>query len=195
MGFYVDITLLPDAEVSLSFLWRKVYQQVHHGLVGLMSGVQESEIGVSFPDYQTENLGEMPLGRRLRLYSKSKEKLVLLNTEKLFCRLRDYVHVIAIRNVPNRVRGHSCFKRVQSKSNTERLARRKARRHQIDYEQALLSLAERKNVIKKAPYINLLSISSGHNFPLIIEQKIAEAETVGAYNSYGLSPTTTVPVF
>ncbi len=197
MGFYIDITLIPSVEVSLSFLWRKVYQQVHCGLVGFMNGAAESEIGVSFPDYRTAKSddGEMLLGRRFRLYSKKKEALEALNVTCLFARLSDYVHVTSIKMLPNHIRGYYRFKRVQSKSNTERLARRKAKRENITYEQALMLISKRKNVFKKSPFINLASISTGHNFPLIISRETVEAEIPGNYNSYGLSSNTTVPIF
>ena len=33
MKHYIEITLLPDAEVGLGFIWQKMYQQIHLALV------------------------------------------------------------------------------------------------------------------------------------------------------------------
>lgn len=197
MGFYIDITLLPNPEVSSGFLWRKVYQQVHIGLVGMMNGSKKSDIGVSFPEYESDKLTEadIPIGRKLRLYSKRKDQLASLNIENLLNRLSDYVHLTSIREAPLKLKGYQRFKRVQSKSNTERLARRKAKREGIDYDKALTLLKSRKNIFKKVPFINLPSVSTGQNFPLLIAREVAEGEVNDGYNAYGLSSTSTIPMF
>ncbi|MCO4790206.1 type I-F CRISPR-associated endoribonuclease Cas6/Csy4, partial [Vibrio cholerae] len=33
MNYYQEITLLPDADIALGFLWQNVFQQVHIALV------------------------------------------------------------------------------------------------------------------------------------------------------------------
>ena len=49
MNYYIDITLLPDPEITLSFIQQKVYQQVHIALaenkVEENSKVSEATVG------------------------------------------------------------------------------------------------------------------------------------------------------
>ena len=33
MKYYLDMTLLPDTDITLDFIWQKIYQQVHIALV------------------------------------------------------------------------------------------------------------------------------------------------------------------
>jgi len=33
MKWYIDLTLLPESEIPIYFLWEKVYQQLHLALV------------------------------------------------------------------------------------------------------------------------------------------------------------------
>jgi len=61
MKYYLDITLLPDAETNLGFLWHKVYQQVHIALVENKVAKNQSEIAVSFPEYGSK---AFPLGAK-----------------------------------------------------------------------------------------------------------------------------------
>ena len=68
MKYYIDITLLPDAEANLGFLWQKVYQQIHLALAENKIGKNQSEIALSFPEYGNK---AYPLGDKLRLLSQS----------------------------------------------------------------------------------------------------------------------------
>ena len=54
MNYYQDITLLPDADIGLYFLWQKVYQQIHLALVENKSADNASAIGVAFPEYNVD---------------------------------------------------------------------------------------------------------------------------------------------
>ncbi|MFT6209378.1 MAG: CRISPR-associated endonuclease Csy4, partial [Colwellia sp.] len=49
MKYYLDITLLPEADITLGFIWQKVYQQIHIALVDNKIGMNESAIAVAFP--------------------------------------------------------------------------------------------------------------------------------------------------
>ena len=84
MKYYQDITLLPDAEVSLGFIWEKVYQQIHLMLVEHKLDTNVSEVGLSFPAYGEK---AFPLGRQLRLLAESEASLSRLNVEKWLRRL------------------------------------------------------------------------------------------------------------
>lgn len=112
MNYYQEITLLPDVDISLGFLWQKVFQQVHIALVDNKVAANQSAVAISFPDYRKTNF---PLGSKLRLFADDKATLETLGIEKWLNRLDDYVHIKGIRSVPNEV-SYVSFARKQVKS-------------------------------------------------------------------------------
>ncbi|MDG2898076.1 type I-F CRISPR-associated endoribonuclease Cas6/Csy4, partial [Vibrio parahaemolyticus] len=46
MDYYQEITLLPDADISLGFIWQNVFQQVHLALVDNKVADNQSSIAV-----------------------------------------------------------------------------------------------------------------------------------------------------
>ncbi|NOZ11974.1 MAG: type I-F CRISPR-associated endoribonuclease Cas6/Csy4 [Gammaproteobacteria bacterium] len=192
MKFYIEITLLPGAEIGLHFLWQKVYQQIHLGLVEIQGSSGEVPIGISLPQYNAE---KQQLGNKLRLFAKDKQILEKMDVTKWLNRLTDYVHTTQIRGIPENRIAHAKFKRQQVKSSKERLARRKAKRNGIDYEQALVQLKAYDEKRVQTPFINIKSQSTGEQFRLFIEKLPAEKAQEGQFNSYGLSNKATVPWF
>lgn len=195
MNYYLDITLLPDADISLYFLWEKVYQQVHLALVEAQHKQEntQSTIGVAFPEY---HMDRFHLGSQLRLLASSAEALEQVNIKQWLLRLDDYVHIKSIREVPKRIEQYAYFKRLQVKSNNERLAKRKAKRKGITEEEAHTYFKDRKEVYTRAPFIRINSQSSGKRYRLFILRVDAEGHEAGAgFSGYGLSATSTVPMF
>lgn len=210
MKYYQDITLLPDAEVSLGFIWEKVYQQIHLMLVEHKRAESQSQIGLSFPTYGDKTF---PLGNQIRLLADSEEQLNQANVNRWLQRLSDYVHVKSIKAVPNEVSGFACFYRVNPKSQQRRikqLDRRVtvlAQKHGVAEEEIraqLLASIEQRSEESKLPYINLQSLSSAtneqhHKYMLFINcNKSSEPKAKGnVFTCYGLSPTEqgTTPVF
>jgi len=165
MKSYVDITLLPNADIALYFLWEKVYQQIHIALVEAQDGNGKVNIGVSWPEYDSENLS-------------------------------DYVHITLIRPVPVSIDGYAVFKRIQLKSNNERLARRRAKRKKTSLEEALAYFGDRKEVYSRAPYIRLRSHSSGKRYRLFIAKEETDTTDMNeGFSTYGLSSKSSVPLF
>jgi CRISPR-associated endonuclease Csy4 len=192
MKFYIDITLLPDAEVGLHFLWQKLYQQTHLALVQMKNANGAASIAVAFPDYNTE---EHQLGKKLRLFTTEQSQLESLDIQKWLARLSDYVHITQIREVPANIRGYACFSRLQAKSSIGRIARRKARRQGITDDKALEMLTKFKERKLNEPFINLQSLSGGKSFRLFIAKKTVDQPVKGCFNLYGLSSTATIPWF
>ena len=184
MKYYQDITLLPDAETNLGFLWQKVYQQIHLALVENKIAKNESAIAVSFPQYGDK---EFPLGNKLRLFSEAQKHLKLINLDNWLRRLTDYTHTTSIKEVPLSVEQYACFNRKQFDTNVERMARRRSKRKKETFEQALTYLKNFKDTETKLPFINMKSLSGERKFKLFIEQKIVEESVVGEFNCYGLS--------
>jgi CRISPR-associated endonuclease Csy4 len=191
MNFYLDITLLPDAEANIGFIWQKVYGQLHLALVEQQTENGHSAIAVSFPEY-SDNV--FPLGRKLRLFSKTSEQLQRLNLAKWLNCLTDYTHCTSIKEVPQ-VERYARFKRVQFDSNIERLARRRVKRKGESLEEALMHYSGFKEQQSKLPFVNMQSLSKGGRFRLFIELETVEQENEGLFSCYGLSKTASVPWF
>ncbi|OUS30993.1 type I-F CRISPR-associated endoribonuclease Cas6/Csy4 [Thalassotalea sp. 42_200_T64] len=193
MKYYLDITLLADIEVPLGFIWHKVYQQVHIALVENKSGENESSVALSFPKYGDK---EFPLGNKLRLFAETEQVLEKLAVANWLKRFTEYTHITSIKTVPESVREYVCFSRKQFNTNISRLARRRAKRHDETFEQALQYYASFEDEQTKLPFINVKSLSKGEQFRFFIEQEVSNQPQAGVFNCYGVSKTTaTVPWF
>ena len=51
MKYFVEMTLLSNSEISLNFIWSKLFGQLHLGLVEMQDDQGRVPIGISFPDY------------------------------------------------------------------------------------------------------------------------------------------------
>jgi len=192
MKCYLDITLLPSAEIPLLFLWQKVYFQVHLALVEIQDEKGKANVGTAFPEY---NLEGDTLGHKLRLLADEQAFLECLNIHQWLSRLSDYVHITRIREIPSDVSEYSTYKRIQVKSSTKRLARRKAKREGISYDEAWLAIGKRKEKVTRVPFINMQSQSTGKYFPLFILKEIQKPSSGNEFSTYGLSGTSSIPEF
>ena len=202
MKYYLDITLLPDADISLGFIWQKVYQQVHIALVDNKVGGNESAIAVSFPRYSVEKNAEQAflLGNQLRLLANEKSQLTTLNIDKWLNRLADYVHIKSINPLPDEVT-HVAFVRqqVKGKARIEKDMLSKAHRWSEKSGKSInvcLSELEKSkpNANNKLPFIWLESqetkqrnLNENRKFPLFIKKVELEQHQTGVFNSYGLN--------
>ncbi|MCY4523855.1 MAG: type I-F CRISPR-associated endoribonuclease Cas6/Csy4 [Halobacteriovoraceae bacterium] len=189
MSFYLEITLLPGIDVNLFHLWEKVYSQTHLAMAKQLNSNGHSKIGVSFPEYSSE---EKRLGKILRLLAEKKEHLEHLAINKWLNRLQEYVHITSIRPIPTkRISGYILFRRERSKSNIERIIRRKAKREGISEENAKEKLGDFKEKFSNSPYINIKSLSTGKKFKLFILKKNIDSMSKGnrTFGSYGLGIT------
>lgn len=215
MKYYLDITLRPNADVNLGFLWEKVFQQVHIALVengylymrqekdGSENSLRGSKIAVSFPGYG-ENAS--PLGNKLRLLAQEQAFLEELGIEKWLSRLLDYVHIDSIKAVPGSV-SYTGFrqKRVKGEKRLEQSLQKKAKhlsdKFGLDFNGTLHELKKKHAFnVEKLPYIQVESQSGVMDarkprFKLFIEKvELAEPQQ-GIFDCYGLSKTATVPWF
>lgn len=190
MKYYVDIRLLGDTEVSLGFIWQKIYAQMHLALVEHQEE-KMSKIGFAFPYY----MQKFPLGDTLRVFASTQEELEVLQVDKRLKNFLDYVTINDIKKVPIDINGYVTFNRKQFKSNPERLARRYAKRHNITVEEALSIYENMEAQESKLPFVILKSNSTNQHMKLFIERCTSDIEVKGLFNTYGLSKHSTVPVF
>jgi CRISPR-associated endonuclease Csy4 len=193
MNYYVDIKLITDTEITLGFLWKKLYAQIHLALVEVRNEDNLVSIGLSFPNYSKDRF----LGDTLRIFASTKEELESLELNKWLSRLMDYLSISEIKEVPTDVTKFVSFRRKQFKTNTERLARRQAKRKGISYEEALKNYENFDEEKKKTklPYINVKSLSSDREMKIFIEKSEEKESKNGLFSTYGLSSKSTVPWF
>lgn len=192
MKYYQELSLQPNRDISLYFLWQKVYQQIHFALVGCKNLDNRSAMGLSFPKYSLE---DRCLGNTLRLFATEEQQLKIACLENWLSCLEDYLHLTAIYPVPTNLSGHACFKRVRVKGNKEKLARRRAKRKGETFSEALTHFPDYQESTSNLLYINLSSGTTGQKFRLFIEKELAKESQIGWYSCYGLSHTSTVPLF
>ncbi|MDO9178036.1 MAG: type I-F CRISPR-associated endoribonuclease Cas6/Csy4 [Agitococcus sp.] len=194
MKYYQELTLIAQAEVSLYFIWSKVYTQLHLALVAMPT---QGNVGVSFPEYvYKEDDGKAFgfLGSKLRLFAHDETTLQQLNINQALSRLSDYVHITGIRPVPKNVT-YAIYKRHQPKTNAERLARRRVKHKQdITFEQAVKAY-QSKISHTNLPFVQLDSLSNEQRFKLFVSKHTAAEACDDKFGSYGLGILATVPEF
>lgn len=191
MNYYIDIKLLGDTEITLGFIWQKVYAEIHLALDEHKNSENMSKIGFAFPHY----MEIFPLGDMLRIFSHSKEELELLRIKEKLRKFSDYVIISEIKEVPKSIKGYVVFSRKQFKSNPERLARRYAKKHDVTLEEALSIYDNMKAQETKLPFVMMKSSSSNQHMKIFIEKNVQDKEKKGLFSTYGLSKTSTVPCF
>ena len=197
MNFYQEITLLPDVEISLGFLWQNVFQQVHIALVEHKVAENQSAVAVGFPDYRN---AKFPLGNKLRLFAKDQATLEKLAIDKWLTRLEDYVHIKGVKPVPDSVTYVSFGrKQVKSPERVERDMQHKAAlwsaKSGKTLAECLTDLEKSKPTARSAlPFIYLHSQQTkqrspekNSKFPLFIEMHEQSAEQDGLFDCYGLN--------
>lgn len=192
MRYYIELILLPDLGIPLHSILEKLFQQIHIALVENKTDDDTSHIGISFPEYNPE---AHSLGIKLRLFSLDSEALSQLEIEKWLSRLRDYISINEIEKVPVEIKGYACFSQQKTKGNREKLARRRAKRKAETLEDAMVNFSNYKPEMFNTPYVNMVSQTNGQHFRLYIQRTFVENEQNGLFNCYGLSRTTTVPIF
>ncbi len=199
MIFYQQLKLLPDYEVSLGFLWQKVFQQIHYGLASVTEEGTACHIGISFPGFVA---GERPsLGSCIRLFSQTADALVDLQIDKKMCRLKDYVLISQIQKVPDTARFCAFVRRQplgtnESDKRVQRYAAFLARKNNASEEDFRRKIWQKRDTLQDLPFV---WVESGHGkrlqpnktcfFPFFIEKREVEKGegSAFAFNSYGLS--------
>ena len=186
MNHYVDIFLLPDPEFTSSVLMNTLFEKLHRALVKL----QSDDIGVSFPDYKID---DMNMGDALRLHGGAASLNRVIELDWLRG-MRDHVEV-AGPNMVERGASFGAVRRVQVKSNPERLRRRLVKRKGVDIDEARRLIPDTVEKSLDLPFIQITSRSTRQTFKIFVEQKQSDEHCAGRFNAYGFSRTATVPLF
>ncbi|MGL5251165.1 MAG: type I-F CRISPR-associated endoribonuclease Cas6/Csy4 [Enterovibrio sp.] len=197
MSYYQEITLLPDPDIALGFLWQKLFQQVHIALVEHKVEANQSLVAVGFPEYRK---AQFPLGSKLRLFAKEQAILEKLAIHQWLARLEDHVHVKGIKPVPSDVTYVSFVrKQVKSPQRIERDMQQKAElwaaKSAKPLETCMAELEKSKPLTQCClPFIYMHSQQTkqrspekSNKFPLFIEMHSQSACQEGRFDCYGLS--------
>jgi CRISPR-associated endonuclease Csy4 len=162
-------------------------QFIHMQLHSLQTSIGTQQIGISFPLYQQNRIGN-----RIRLFCRDES---LLTT---FCREFNELDGVTISDVTvvPRDAGYGRFTRIQVKSSNKRLARRKSKRDNIDLQAAIDYFSNRTESRCALPNLLLESKSTAQKFPMFIGFQLCEKSKNDEFTSYGLSKNgSTVPIF
>lgn len=183
MDSYLEIKIVPDAEVPIYFIRNKVFTKLHKTLFSLKA----SNIGVSFPKYKVK------LGDVIRLHG-SQARLTELQNTSWLGGLIGYCDVSEIQPIPSNVK-HRTISRIQSNM-TEAKLRRLIKRGSINTGNAKKYRAKMFTQGLDNPYLELESSSNGnkHRRYLQFSELLDEAVT-GKFDQFGLSKVATVPWF
>jgi CRISPR-associated endonuclease Csy4 len=197
MKYYQELTLLPSYDVPLSFIWSKVYQQLHLGFVEQQDDSGNVPYGISFPQYQYDKK-KIGLGEKIRVFANSEEELVKLGLKKWLERFTDYVHITGIRAVPEKVVGYAIYQRVRQENSVDSKARRFLLRHKernMNYDETVVMFSTEKKRVCSFPYLKQKSLTNNNLFRLYVEKVACPKERYNGFGTYGLSPISTVPEF
>ncbi|WP_345785778.1 type I-F CRISPR-associated endoribonuclease Cas6/Csy4 [Gemmatimonas sp.] len=183
----MDFRVLRDPDFPEHQLLASLYSKLHRVLVGRTT----IQIAVSFPGY---TLAPPQLGDRLRCIGTPPDLASLVALDWLGG-MRSFVAASTVSEVPVQATYRS-LRRVQAKSNPERLRRRQMRRHGITTEEARQRIPDAGAERLRLPFLQLSSSSTGQHFRLFLKLGPAESAPVpGSFNAFGLSSTATIPVF
>ncbi len=196
MKYYQEITILPDPEISMYFIWQQLYTQLHIALADLYNRYGIDGIGVNFPNYKYEEKNGKTfatLGTKLRVFANSKEELNKLDLDTWLERLDDYVHIKKPNEVGNKPTGYVSVQRYRFKP-VELQVQSLAEKLGISYEKALKTVEKRKPEMK-LPFIKLHSQTNKIDYYLqILQQPIALDEQTNdnkddkqCFNVYGMT--------
>ena len=194
MQYYQELTLLTDYEMSINFLWSKLYQKLHLLLVTSKNARNEN-VGVSFPQYTYNDEKMIPqLGSKLRLFAVKKEELDNLALKEELKVYKDYIHITTVRRISGYCHEYAIYKRYHVEGSIVQKARRYAKRHGILYEEAI-SLFPMDKRGRELPFIRIKSCTNSNVFRLYIQKKNTTVQVTDEFNSYGLSDRASVPEF
>ncbi len=218
MKYYQEITILPDPEIDMYFIWQKLYTQIHlalveHAKASYGDGATYGDIGVSFPEYAFQKKVKdklvTTLGKKLRVFANTKDDFKTLKLDKWLENLTDYVHIKSVQAVPSE-HSYICICRARQIKNLDQVTKRRCKRKGESFEQAKSNIIERyakeygisRDEAEKAyhhpkltayPYITMQSLHGKRTFSLEVKQVKQAEKVLGQFNTYGLSAKTTVP--
>ena len=184
---YIELSLIPSAEMLQSELMGFVLENIHKELVKY-----QGRIGLSFPAY----LEGRTLGATIRLFGNEDDiGQIFVKLQKL----ADYV-IFQEPNAIPKTYEFATFSRYRPKIPTNSDLKRMELRSQKAGFSEVEIYRRKEEWLKKSrdsfmPFVYLRSSSTGQKMPLYIKMQEKPKAEEGIFNSYGLSKSATVPIF
>ena len=183
MDHYIDIRILPDAEMRENVLLNKVYTKFHKALCTL----DADDIGISFPEYKIK------LGRGLRIHGKA-ERLAELQKLQWLGGLSGYCSISEIKSVPEDA-SYRVISRIQTTMSLSKYRRLLARGTITEQEQKQYKAKMFQKGLDN-PFLELESASTGKKYRRYINfSDLIDTPVEGVFDKFGLSKKATVPFF
>lgn len=183
MNHYIDIKLLPDAEIPATVLMNAVYTKLHKALCDIGS----KAMGVSFPKYK------VTLGNILRIHGNESSLNDLQGLDWLGG-MNGYCNVSEITPVP----ADAKFRTVSRKQTTMSQSKlnRLIKRGSIPENEVKQYKAKMFSKGLDNPYVELVSGSNGQKHRRYIEfGELLDKSVASEFDQFGLSKIATVPWF
>ncbi|ELV08438.1 Hypothetical protein F387_01757 [Wohlfahrtiimonas chitiniclastica SH04] len=203
MKYFIELTLLDNRDIALRKLWSKIYDQLHLRLVEAKNLRGQTNIGVSFPEYQSNEVNNIHMiGSKLRIFSPSKLSLEQIDLHKYLKHWLDYIHITSIREVPKEINGYAIYKRKRINGESAinkkimQYAAYRAEKENITYEEAVQIYQHWSISQTILPYIVINSTTSKQCLRLYIEKiETSSLSTDLFFSTYGLSFESSIPEF
>lgn len=203
MKYFIELTLLNNRDIALHKLWSKVYDQLHLRLAEAKNLRGQTNIGVSFPEYQFDAAHNIcMLGSKLRVFAPTKQSLEQLDLSQYLRHWLDYIHIASIRETPQKVQGYVIYRRKRINGERAmnkkiiRYAAYKAAQENITYEEAIQGYQHWIISQITPPYIGYHSLTTKQYLRLYIERnEVSVPTTELCFSTFGLSSGSAVPIF
>lgn len=187
MDHYLDLRLRADPELPPHQLMDALFARLHRALVH----GSHRDIGLSFPDARQGP--RVSLGSRLRLHGTA-TALARLDPPSWLVGMKDHVDAARALAVPEAASAFA-VRRVQAKSNVDRLRRRQMKRKGWTSAEATAAIPDSAAENLDLPFLTVRSQSTGQTFRLFVRQYPMPSVATGEFNGYGLSTEATLPLF
>lgn len=193
MKVYYELTMIDNNEIPQSDIMNVIFAKIHIAIVNAKNKYH-TQYAISFPRYNDKNIGN-----KIRIFANTKDELQLLNINFFLNRMKDYVHISSIKNIPDNTK-YAIYSIVHKDGSKLCLAKRYAKRHNITINEALkrYDLFKQRDINYR--FIILKSRSTKQRFSLFIKktfikEKMNEFNNKFIFNSYGCSKLSAVPEF
>ncbi len=193
MDSYLNIRVLPDSSISAPSLLNNLFSRFHRTMARHYNG----QVAVGFPHYGQngqKHYRQKTLGDVLRLFA-SKAVLEQLMGFHWLKGLRDHTQVGDIRPIPGAVQGYRTVSRVQKKS-PQNMRKRSIAKGWLGERDAQNRIPDQRFKPLDLPYLQLQSLSNKQFMRIYVQLgELRDQPELGAFSSYGLSRTATIPWF
>ncbi len=185
---YIDIKILPNAEIPVATMMGELYTRLHHRLVQMRT----DQIAVSFPQCREE---PVTIGDTIRIIGPD-SVLRECTTGTWMKRFMDFARISDIQSVPDNVEWKNLNK-VRGARSVDSERRRYKKRFNVSDPDVIKKIPDRKIQPMNMPFLWVRSTSTGQNYPLFfrITKSAQDNQREWTFNSFGLSKTSEIPWF